>query len=266
MNTKRALMAIAATALICTACKKEIVSQSGSTGNQRVIVYAIGGDEARITVNNDSEWNALLDTFCHYAQQGDTVKFYNVNNHQFTSPKSTVTPKTVSTFSTTSRERMIEWMKQMEKDGKTVNVTYDDNTHTWNGIAYSTMPMTHNDSDSTVCGLWRLTSLTVTELGNGGDYILNITVYVPAENETYLYHFYNNGVITTTSVTANGTTTANGSWSISDNGEICSDMLVPGNGCWSINWLTNTTMIISMESYPNDGPVVFYQMQFEAVI
>jgi hypothetical protein len=336
-------LVLAATTLIFASCKKDPVNQiDNNNSNTRVIVYSIGGEEERITLNNDSEWDALLDAFCGDAQNGDAVVFYNINNQPHFGAKTMCAPKSVSTFSTTSREKMKEWMKQMEKEGKTVNVTYDNNSGTWNGTAYATiptiqssdchtgiitcveMPATSEDptssdmvaalrinedttlilvnegkmmvcigdapedtitlcgtietyqdindneylvldissvSEASIIGTWNLTCLTTTDFNSGSDYLLHTTVYTPADNESILFQFFDNGIITKTIITASSTTTENGSWSLSDNGEICCSLLIDDNGCWNINWLTNNTMIISRESNGN----IFSQFQFDAV-
>ena len=337
------IIALAATALVFTSCKKDPVTQQQNTNNPRVIVYSMGDVEEQTILKNDSEWEALLDTFCTHAQSGEKVSFYNISSlAHFETKSMMVVPKSVSTFSTTNREKMKEWMKQMEKEGKTVNVTYDDNTGTWNGTAYATMPTsqsnncytgtmtcvdmpatsedpnpinmvpaliinedttlilmkdgyimicngdmdddtvtlcgtisTHQDlygnyyfildistvSETSIIGTWSLTCLSVTDFGDGSDYLLNTTIYTPDDNESFLYQFYGNGIITKTSTTSSGTTTENSTWSLSTDGEICCSLLVDDNGCWSINWLTGNTMILSRISNGD----TFYQLQFEAI-
>ena len=43
------------------------------------------------------------------------------------------------TVTTTDREELKAWMKEMEKAGKTVQISYDDNNGTWNGRAYANL-------------------------------------------------------------------------------------------------------------------------------
>ncbi|MBQ8703784.1 MAG: hypothetical protein IJ524_05370 [Bacteroidales bacterium] len=101
------------------------------------------GDTKTTTVHleTEAEWQALLDRFCDWAEEGSSVTFHNANK----SPKSHTT-KDATTFSTTSREEMKRWMAEMEDNGKTVTVTYDPATGTWSGTAYAVAPQPH-DSD-----------------------------------------------------------------------------------------------------------------------
>ena len=91
-----------------------------------------------VHLTTDAEFDALLDRFCDYAQEGRTVTFYNSVPSGSTARKALT--KEATTFSTTSREEMKRWMARMEDEGMTVTVTYDPTTGTWNGTAYATAP------------------------------------------------------------------------------------------------------------------------------
>jgi hypothetical protein len=101
-----------------------------------VVAYTVDkGPEQRVYLVDNNEWQALLDRFCDYAEDGSEVTFYNANHKAAKSPT-----KEAVTYSTTNREEMKRWMAQMEDEGMTVTVTYDPATGTYNGMAYATAP------------------------------------------------------------------------------------------------------------------------------
>ncbi|MBR4506095.1 MAG: hypothetical protein IKP21_04905 [Bacteroidales bacterium] len=98
-----------------------------------VVAYTVDkGPEQRVYLVDNNEWQALLDRFCNYAEDGSEVTFYNANHKAAKSPT-----KEAVTYSTTDREAMKRWMAQMEDEGMTVTVTYDPNTGTYSGMAYA---------------------------------------------------------------------------------------------------------------------------------
>ena len=104
-----------------------------------VVAYTVDkGPEQRVYLVDNNEWQALLDRFCDYAEDGSEVTFYNANHKAAKSPT-----KEAVTYSTTDREEMKRWMAQMEDEGMTVTVTFDPATGTWNGTAYATAPSTN---------------------------------------------------------------------------------------------------------------------------
>ena len=122
------LFALLATVLTLAACDKD----KEETRHERDIVYTVA-EQTTTTVHltTEAEWDALLDQFCDYAEGGSSVTFRNANRTSKSATKEAVT------YSTTDREEMKRWMAQMEADGKTVTVTYDSQTGTWNGTAYA---------------------------------------------------------------------------------------------------------------------------------
>lgn len=86
-----------------------------------------------VSLATDAEWETLLDRFCDYTLNGEQVTFYSsVSSHQAKiSAKDTPT-----TITTADRDALKEWMKEMEKIGKTVQVTYNEGNGTWSGRAY----------------------------------------------------------------------------------------------------------------------------------
>ena len=129
--------ALAVGCLLLAACnkEKELTPDTVATTQVRDITYTVADRTTTVHLETDTEFEALLVQFCNYAQQGDSVTFYNANRGN-----KGVAAKDVATYSTTNREEMIRWMRQMEEAGKTVTVTYDPATGTWNGTAYATAP------------------------------------------------------------------------------------------------------------------------------
>lgn len=139
MNRFARLSFLVATVLLSVGCTKCYWPED----TVRDITYTIAPaasaiDNATTTtihLETEAEWQALLDRFCDYAEEGSEVTFYNANHKAAKSPT-----KDAATFSTTDREAMKRWMAQMEDQGMTVTVSFDPNTGTWNGTAYATAP------------------------------------------------------------------------------------------------------------------------------
>ena len=129
MKTTIKLTVLLAAVLTLAACNPEPVEV------ERDIVYTVDETTTTVHLRTDAEFDALLEQFCDYAEDGSTVTFYNANHKAAKSPT-----KEAVTYSTTDREAMKRWMAQMEDEGKTVTVTYDPATGTWNGTAYATAP------------------------------------------------------------------------------------------------------------------------------
>ena len=119
------LTALLAALLLFAACEKNDII------HERDIVYTVDGERHEVHLKNDTEFDALLDRFCDYAEGGSRVSFQNVDRLTRKGTKEAVS------YSTTNREEMKRWMRQMEDQGKTVTVTYDRSTGTYNGAAYA---------------------------------------------------------------------------------------------------------------------------------
>ncbi len=137
------LLAILFAAIVMTACGKDEPQTPATVDKdtQRTVIYTIGGNEGCRTVKDDTEWESMLDQLCDYAQQGEHVAFYSLGSHTQQASKEG------TSISTTNREELKRWMKTMEREGKTVNVSYDDKTGTWNGWAYANIPILNDGSD-----------------------------------------------------------------------------------------------------------------------
>lgn len=129
MKTIRFLALLAAVFTVA-ACNKD----KEETRHERDIVYTVAEQTTTAHLTTEAEWDALLDQFCDYAEGGSSVTFHNAHHATKSATKEAVT------YSTSDREAMKAWMRQMENVGKTVTVTYDRETGTWNGTAYATAP------------------------------------------------------------------------------------------------------------------------------
>ena len=133
------LTALLAAVLCFAACTPEKVEPT-EVRHERDIVYTVDNRTTTVHLTTDAEFDKLLDEFCEYAASGSHVTFRN------TAHASGMGNKEIVTFSTTSKAEMKQWMRLMEADGKTVTVTYNSSTGTYNGTAYSTVPQPQNAS------------------------------------------------------------------------------------------------------------------------
>lgn len=114
-------------------------------------------------VSNEAEWDALLDKFCDMTRDGDQVTFCNANPTRTKKAKEggSSSPNTITTI---SREELKAWMKEMEKAGRTVNVTFDEGTGTWHGIAYACFNPQAGDAQEMTChGALVITPISIME-------------------------------------------------------------------------------------------------------
>lgn len=125
---KAKLFTLLAFVLTLAACNKD----KEELRHERDIVYTVAEKTTTAHLETEAEWQALLDRFCDWAEDGSMVTFHSERK----SPKGPAT-KEATTFSTTDREAMKHWMQRMEDEGKTVTITYDSSTGTYNGMAYA---------------------------------------------------------------------------------------------------------------------------------
>ena len=264
-KTSKLIMLLTALALLSAACEKPETPSGGSSDNndpkERVIIYSVGENESRQTLKTDSEWDAMLDQLCDRVQDGSEVVFYNMNQMTYFQSKGSGTSSSNRTINTTSREEMKKWMKDMEKQGLTVRVTYNDTTGTWHGEAYATAPT--SDTDTIIIGTWRLNCMVVTQT-DGTDHLLNSDLFAPEDGSTMYYSFFNDGTMTIAIVNSVDSVTDSGTWTLSEDGELCSEML-PNGVCWDVNWITSNSMILSHSELGTMDGNYYYQMQFDAV-
>ena len=80
------------------------------------------------------------------------------------------------------------------------------------------------------------------------------------------YSFYNDGTLTITIVNSIDSVSDSGTWTLSDNGELCSEMM-PNGVNWNVSWITSNSMILSHSNLGTETEEgnYFYQLQFDAV-
>lgn len=248
--------------MIFMACEKTN-NQGGNKINneprERTIIYTVGNSEARQTLATEGEWDVLVDVLCDQARGGKKVTFYNMSQTTYLQNHGLQGSKAAITFSTTNREEMKAWMKKMEKEGRTVVVSYDNGT--WNGMAYATAPPT--STSSTIVGTWHFTCSVVNHIGPNGT-LTGSDLYVPEDGGGSMYYtFYDDGTITLSITGMDGTTaTETSTWTLSTDGKLSSDLL-PSGTCWDVNWITDNTLIMSRADLGTEEGDIVYQLQFD---
>lgn len=172
----RHIIPVLATLLCTTACNKTDHIAPIDTDQPCMVVYTVDDQESHTTVRNNTEWDALINQFCDYAQEGKSVTFYNLSsqpNDIYANKGLASNDNTATTISTTSREEIKAWMRKMEQSGKTVNITYNQQTGVWNGTAYTHIPAIQ---DTTVFPTYSGVITTATLPGTGHGPMGNISV------------------------------------------------------------------------------------------
>ena len=177
MKTIVRLFVLLAAVLTLAACEKE------SNRHERDIVYTVAEQTTTsVHLTTEAEWDALLDQFCDWAEDGCSVTFHNAKSDNKSTTKGAVT------FSTTDRDEMKRWMRQMENEGKTVTVTFDSETGTYNGMAYTAAMTVLSQWDFVSCHIIR----DYSDYNGSPLYIdTTITDYAPLGNLT----FYANNLV-----------------------------------------------------------------------
>lgn len=225
---------------------------------ERLVVYTVGNSENRQALETEGEWDVLLDMLCDQAQKGNKVTFFNMNQTTYLQNKGGAATKAAKTFSTTNRDEMKAWMKKMEEEGLTVVVTYDNGT--WSGMAYASAPPA--TTSATIVGTWHFICSVVSHVDTDGS-LLGSDLYEPEGGGSMYYTFYDNGTLTLTFHAMDGTTASdNSTWTLSDDGELCCELL-PNSDCWNVNWITDNTMIFSRADLGTEEGDLLYQLQFD---
>ncbi len=256
---------LSAMTLTLVACEKTDDPAGGNAivtpvAKERTIIYAVSNSENRQALKTEAEWDAMLERFCDQAAAGSEVVFYNMDQTTYLHGSTKGLSKENRTINTTSREEMKAWMKEMEKEGRTVRVSYDEGSGTWHGEAYATAPA--NNTLGIIVDTWHFNCMVVSHVGTDGQ-LLGSDLYVFDENGGAMYYTFDaDGNVTMTMYGIGGVTaTDSASWTLSDHGVLCSD-LMPNGGCWNVNWATPNTMIISREELGTDEGDLYYQLQF----
>ena len=75
------LMALTVTFVACDKQEDPINGDNNDNNvyTERLIIYTVGSNENRRTLNTESEWDSMLDQLCDQAYNGNEVVFYNMN-------------------------------------------------------------------------------------------------------------------------------------------------------------------------------------------
>lgn len=258
----RLTIMLTALAAVFGACEKQVTPVDNHnetvTSEKRDIIYTVGDSESRRSLATETEWDALLDQLCDQAHGGSEVSFYNIRqSHQKTATKES------HTINTTSRDEIKSWMKEMERQGLTVRVTYDSNSGTWSGEAYATAPA--RSTSDLIVDTWHFSCMVVSQMDSTGRQPSR-DLYEPDSNGGSMYYtFSSDGTVTLTVNGMDGTTaTDHGTWSLSADGVLTSQLL-PNGEDWNVNWITTTTMVLSHGNLGSEDRDTYYQLQFDAV-
>ena len=75
MKTNLKLVSLLAAVICFAACEK-----NNEMRHERDIVYTVAEETTTVHLATEAEWQALLDRFCDYAEDGSEVTFYNANH------------------------------------------------------------------------------------------------------------------------------------------------------------------------------------------
>ena len=173
MNTFSRIIAILAVVFCFASCEKtpeDVTPVPGDVAHERDIFYSVSeilgmpsfsGSTTHLAT--EAEWDALLEQFCEMARRGEQVTFCNTRSSVSRNGRKD-NKNTPNTISTQDRDELKAWMKEMEKAGRTINVTFDNGTGTWNGTAYTCFnPQAGQAEEMTCTGTLVLTAMPVME-------------------------------------------------------------------------------------------------------
>lgn len=273
MKTFFRLPLLFAALMVCFAsCEKndtESDTAGGTTSNtiERLIYCHVDNSESHQTLTTESEWEAMLDHICDWAHDGSEVTFYNMN--QATPSTSDMKQSQSSdskedrTITTASREEMKKWMKRMEKEGLTVRVTYDNASGTWRGEAYATAPAVN--TSGILPGTWHFSCMVVSQYDADGQLLSRDRFDPDDDGGSMRYTFHSDGTLLLAIVGMGGVeVTDNGTWSLSSDG-VLSSQLLPNGIDWNVSWITSSTMILSRNNLGTADGDYCYQLLFESV-
>ena len=189
MKTLTKIFATLAVVLLIASCERHVPNDPSERGHERDIFYTVSETPGMPSfsgttthLNNEEEWDQLLDHFCDMAKEGDQVSFCNTKpaTDSYNAKGKEGGTSTSNTISTQSREELKAWMKTMEKAGKTVNVTYDKDSGRWNGTAYVNLNTQDVEAEDMTC----IGSLILTQIPAIEDPITGSVWAIRANDET----------------------------------------------------------------------------------
>ena len=103
------------------------------------VVAVMGGSGTTVHLTTEAEWDTLLDRFCDYAAAGEQVVYCSARATGKGHGQPSIAKDTPTTITTANRDELKTWMKEMERAGKSVRVTYNEGNGTWSGMAYANL-------------------------------------------------------------------------------------------------------------------------------
>lgn len=120
---------------VAVGCQKENLSKDLSrieqTETNIQVVYSVDGEVFYTVLCGENAWDDFISHMLALAREGHEVTFSR-NGRSI----SIFASKEKVTFITTSEQEAQIWVKKMENDGYTVNVTFDQNTGEYTCVAY----------------------------------------------------------------------------------------------------------------------------------
>lgn len=137
------ILTMLAAVVSLVACKPEEVTDVACerdifyTVSESPAMSALSGNGNTVHLSTEAEWEMMLDRFCDYTQDGVQVMFCSTRKASQTQTKDRSSSSgTPTSITTSNRNELKAWMKEMERAGRTVNVRYDNGSGTWSGTAY----------------------------------------------------------------------------------------------------------------------------------
>ncbi len=125
---------VAAMSMLNTSCQKETIvdpsSQVAQTSAVYTVQYTINGVRYQATLDDESEYDALMRYLVALARNGYSVTIWNPDKYQTSSQS-----KDVVVYTTTSEDDAIKWGKKMMDNGYSVTISYDSGTGVYTCIA-----------------------------------------------------------------------------------------------------------------------------------
>lgn len=126
------------------------------------------------------------------------------------------------------------------------------------GTGFYVLELNTIDQES-LAGKWKLADLYKVVMSYADEYP-ELTAYMWDDNGVPAYY---NLLPDGTAVFTQGSESASGSWSLSHGGQLCCDIF-EGCECWTINWCSAETLVLSCEDFSSTEEQVYYQMMLTA--
>lgn len=129
-----ALFAVLAT--MAVSCQKENVidfapeTTISEAGTMYTVQYAVNGVLHSITISNDSEWDAFMQTVFAFSREGYEIRIMDENR-----PANAFSAKETLVYTTTSESKASAWTKDKVYNGYQVTVVYNEKTGEYTCIA-----------------------------------------------------------------------------------------------------------------------------------